>query len=397
LKNLSTALAKFASLFDSFSKKLTNLRSDKGKTIGEPWTRFWGSKEDSFDKEIDATLLAALEPYKKILTLLKEVRINRILSESALTPETKVEQAEEFKEKADIKLSELSEEIDILRQRLSITDEDENEDRLFESSRFVTNLSLDEDNPTGKFSVTEIPFKRKGDPPKPGALDSQALRSPFSASLSSTAPDKKNLGISGAASSSLAATPLNSKSSSITDKESVVEQLATLEYDILELRNYLEDKNDLKIKTAKGVKALSLPFYLLQDLEGKDRVIIDLEGIIELHNKAIRAVTEAWAKTKDMEKVQPLIQRVQKYLLALYENMRSKINLSADNMPSTRGEIPADMFLQLEACANLSQWQSIEDIEEFRDIFIESIDEPFNKFIKEPDNRLFYLKSIVNG
>ena len=397
MKNLSTALAKFASLFDSFSKKLSTMRSEKGGLIDDPWTRFWGAKENSFDKELDATLLAALEPYKKILTLLKEVRINRILSEAALTPESKVEQAEEFKEKADIKLAELNEEIEILKERLSIDDEDENEERLFESSRFVTSLSLDEDNPTGKFTVTEIPFKKKEDPPQPGPLDSQAVRSPFSRHLSSPAPNKKNLGISGSSGSSLAGTPLQGKNKSIADKEGIVEELASLEYEIIELRNYLEDKSDLKIKTSEGVKALSLPFYMLQDLEGKDRVIVDLEGVIDLHNKAIKAVTEAWNKTQDMEKIRPLLKRVQNYFLSLYQNLRNKLNISSDNMPSTKGEIPFDMILQLEVCANLGLWETIEEIEAFRDVFIKNVEEPFRGFIKEPDNRLFYLKSIING
>lgn len=397
MKNLSTALAKFASLFDSFSKKLNTMRSEKARTVEDPWSRFWGAKETSFEEELDTTLLAVLEPYKKILTLLKEVRINRILSEAALTPETKVEQAEAFKEKADIKLNELSEEIEILRHRLSTSSEDDNEDRLFESSRFVTSLSLDEDNPSGKFTVTEVPYKRKEPAAQAGPLDTQALRSPFSQSLTKQSAVKNNLGVGGSVGDSFASVRPGTSTGSITDKAKMVEELAMLECDIVELRNYLEDQHDLKIKTNKGVKSLSLPFFLLQDIQGNDRVVLDLEGIVELHSKAIRAVTESWARDADNEKLKPLLARVQKYLLTLYSNLRQKINISSDNMPSTQGELTFDIFLQLEVCANLGDWETIEDIESFKEVFENQFDKPFNDFVSEPKNRLYYLKSIVTG
>lgn len=118
---------------------------------------------------------------------------------------------------------------------------------------------------------------------------------------------------------------------------------------------------------------------------------------MEIHNKAIKAVTESWGKSKDIDKTKPLLQIIQNYLLSMYGNMRTKINISSDHMPNTKGAITYDLFLQLEVCTNMGAWETIEDIEAFREIFEETFNKPFHEYVKEPENRLAYLQSIING
>jgi hypothetical protein len=180
------------------------------------------------------------------------------------------------------------------------------------------------------------------------------------------------------------------------DTEMMIKRLSS---HLVPLKRIFRTDDDLKIKTSKGAWVLSLPYFQEISRNGAGAAVLDVDNFISVNKLALRGVLDAAAKKADPDKdpgITAMVKKIQNFLLNLYGNIGKVMSPAGRSfLPDVGAAVSVDDFLLIESDLKLFNWNTVEEVRQFRSIFFDRIATPVESFMKESSNRLSYLKSVI--